>query len=168
MELIALVALFAAAARTADAQLATEEELLRTIGEQTSQNCFAKVGEDEWPLERVLRFNASEAAVVFDVGAAGDGLRECLEGDGGDRDYRIVVLRDGHVFREAPLETANSTAAVVTFAYAVLPGEYSARVECGGCSEEATSSPVGVVGEDCDAVRVPASVAVEQQGRTVE
>ena len=150
MELIALVALFALS-RMADAQL-----------NGTDENCFAKVGEAEWPLERVLRFNASEAAVVFDLGGAGDGLRECLVG-GGAREYRVVVLRDGHVFGEAPLEAANSTDAV-TFTYAVLPGAYSARLECGGCSEEATSSPVGVVGEDCDAVRVPASVAVEQQG----
>ena len=53
----------------------------------------------------------------------------------------------------------------MSFTYAVLPGVYSARLKCDGCSEEVTSHPVNVVGEDCDAVRVPPSVAVEQQGR---
>ena len=162
MELIALftvTALAALALQMADAQLATDEK----------ENCFARVDEAEWPAQEVLRFNASEAAVVFDLRGASRGLRECLEADG--RAYQVVILRDGRVFGAAELDSSsgeegNSTAAAVTrFAYAVLPGVYSARLRCDGCSEEVTSHPVNVVGEDCDAVRVPPSVAVEQQGR---
>ena len=155
MELIALftaAALALLALQTADAQLATEEK--------EGENCFARVDEAEWPAQRVLRFNASEAAVVLDLGAASPALRECLEGDG--RKYRVVILRDGNVFDAAELEPNSTT---VEFAYAVLPGVYSARLKCDGCAEEVTSHPVHVVGEDCDAVRVPPSVAVEQQGR---
>ena len=159
MELIALftaLAALALALQTADAQLATDE------------NCFARVDEAEWPAQQVLRFNASEAAVVLDLRRASRGLRECLEGDA--RTYQVVILRDGHVFDAASLDFGgfewNSTEeAAVTFAFAVLPGVYSARLKCDGCSEEVTSHPVNVVGEDCDAVRVPPSVAVEQQGR---
>ena len=41
----------------------------------------------------------------------------------------------------------------------------SSKLKCEGCAEEVTSHPVHVVGEDCDAVKVPPSVAVEQQVR---
>ena len=126
MELIALFTVLAALAalRTADAQLATDE------------NCFARVDEAEWPAQQVLRFNASEAAVVLDLRRASRGLRECLEGDG--RAYQVVILRDGHVFDAASLDFGgfewNSTAAVTSFAFAVLPGVYSARLKCDGWS----------------------------------
>ena len=162
MELIALFSalLLSAAAllalpTTADAQLAAAD------GE--NENCFARVDEAEWPAQRVLRFNASAAAVVLDLRAASPRLRECLEGDG--RTYQVVILRDGQVFDAAPLDLA---ASAMTFEYAVLPGVYSAKLKCEGCAEEVTSHPVHVVGEDCDAVKVPPSVAVEQQVRLLK
>ena len=153
MELIALFsALLLSAAALPTAADAQDEE---------NENCFARVDEAEWPAQRVLRFNASAAAVVLDLRAASPRLRECLEGDG--RAYQVVILRDGQVFDAAPLDLAAASA--VTFEYAVLPGVYSAKLKCEGCAEEVTSHPVHVVGEDCDAVKVPPSVAVEQQVR---
>ena len=78
MELIALFTAFALALfRTADAQLAIDEK----------ENCFARVDEAEWPAQQVLRFNASEAAVIFDLRRASLTLRECLEDD--DRSYQV-------------------------------------------------------------------------------
>ena len=164
MELIALFSalLLSAAAllalpTTADAQLAAAD------GE--NENCFARVDEAEWPAQRVLRFNASAAAVVLDLRVASPRLRECLEGDG--REYQVVILRDGQVFDAAPLDFGGDGEldSALTFEYAVLPGVYSAKLKCEGCAEEVTSHPVHVVGEDCDAVKVPPSVAVEQQVR---
>ena len=162
MELIALFSallLLSAAAllTTADAQLAAADE--------ENENCFARVDEAEWPAQRVLRFNASAAAVVLDLRAASPRLRECLEGDG--RAYQAVILRDGRVFDAAPLDLA-AASDEVKFEYAVLPGVYSAKLKCEGCAEEVTSHPVHVVGEDCDAVKVPPSVAVEQQVRLLK
>ena len=78
MELIALFTVaLALALRTADAQLAIDEK----------ENCFARVDEAEWPAQQVLRFNASEAAVIFDLRRASESLRECLEDD--DRAYQV-------------------------------------------------------------------------------